>query len=326
MCGAAPASPWRGERPQGGGPHLVGGHLAHRVPRLQRLQLLQAPVQLLQGLQRQLLLSILCCGAARRHGRVRGHEGGPGRSGPTEGCSNPRGAGTGRGCGAAQRPAVLSPVRGMVYRCPHASPRGDTQPGDPAGPHAPPGALLMEGLTSAEPFHHHRLDGAAENPTWIPKGKAFTAPHGRGKAAPPLRDSDLPLPPDPVCPRWDTHRTARPCWQRGGCCSTPACGTHRAEHHAASSSPPPPSPPHSLGAHALLEVQQHRHVGAHGAQAGQDLGGARGAEDGLHAPGPPHSAGDGGTRGRFPSLPRGRTWAKGVTIMSSPCLWGAKRG
>lgn len=243
MCGAAPAPPRRGERPQGGGPHLVGGHLAHRVPRLQRLQLLQAPVQLLQGLQRQLLLSILCCGAARRHGRVRGHEGGPGRSGPTEGCSYPRGAGTGRGCGAAQRPAVLSPVRGMVYRCPHASPRGDTQPGDPAGPHAPPGALLMEGLTSAEPFHHHRLDGAAENPTWIPKGKAFTAPHGRGKAAPPLRDSDLPLPPDPVCPRWDTHRTARPCWQRGGCCSTPACGTHRAEHHAASSSSPPAQPP-----------------------------------------------------------------------------------
>lgn len=198
MCGAAPASPWRGERPQGGGPHLVGGHLAHRVPRLQRLQLLQAPVQLLQGLQRQLLLSILCCGAARRHGRVRGHEGGPGRSGPTEGCSNPRRAGTGRGCGEALRPAVLSPVRGMVYRCPHASPRGDTQPGDPAGPHAPPGALLMEGLTSAEPFHHHRLDGAAENPTWIPKGKAFTAPHGRGNAAPPLRDSDLPLPPDPL--------------------------------------------------------------------------------------------------------------------------------
>lgn len=40
--------------------YLVGGHLADRVTSLQRLQLLQTPVQLVQGLDGQLLVGLLC--------------------------------------------------------------------------------------------------------------------------------------------------------------------------------------------------------------------------------------------------------------------------
>lgn len=55
----------REEDEQGGGragvlcPYLVGRHLSHRAPRLQCLQLLQAPVQLLQRLLCQLQPSVL---------------------------------------------------------------------------------------------------------------------------------------------------------------------------------------------------------------------------------------------------------------------------
>lgn len=50
----------RGKRPWlSGPPHLVGGHLPHRAPRLQGLQLIQTPVQLIQCLQSQLLPSVL---------------------------------------------------------------------------------------------------------------------------------------------------------------------------------------------------------------------------------------------------------------------------
>lgn len=40
-------------------PHLIGGHLAHRATSLQCLQLLQAPVQLLQRLLHQLQPRVL---------------------------------------------------------------------------------------------------------------------------------------------------------------------------------------------------------------------------------------------------------------------------
>lgn len=40
--------------------YLVGGHLADRVPGLERLELLQTPVQLVQSLDGQLLVRLLC--------------------------------------------------------------------------------------------------------------------------------------------------------------------------------------------------------------------------------------------------------------------------
>ena len=43
-----------------GSSYLVGGHLADRVPGLQGLQLVQTPVQLLEGLGGQLLVGLLC--------------------------------------------------------------------------------------------------------------------------------------------------------------------------------------------------------------------------------------------------------------------------
>lgn len=58
-------------------PHLVGGHLAHRATSLQCLQLLQAPVQLLQCLLQQL------------HPRVLWEPGGLGQGSPLGACAAP---------------------------------------------------------------------------------------------------------------------------------------------------------------------------------------------------------------------------------------------
>lgn len=90
---------WYRGTPQGDGelrardPYLVRRHLADRVPGLQRLQLVQAPVQLLQGLPRELLMGIFCQGhppawqgICQWHGDpARGHMQGPGHGTPSPG-------------------------------------------------------------------------------------------------------------------------------------------------------------------------------------------------------------------------------------------------
>ena len=53
--------------------HLIGGHLADGVTCLDGLQLVQAPVQLFQGLHCQLLIGLLCRQGTKGQGSDKYH-------------------------------------------------------------------------------------------------------------------------------------------------------------------------------------------------------------------------------------------------------------
>lgn len=234
-------------------PYLVGGHLADRVPGLQRLQLVQAPIQLLQGLPRELLVGIFCWGhlpawqgtRQQRAHPVRGAWCHPKPGGwPAWGVPAPPEGGTGgRAClgsGAQPRRAVPVAWQPRHAAC-HAVPWGDSQPrGQPGSRGAPltAGLLLMEGLTSTGAFPPpRRAGGAAENQTWIPKGKAAALPRlGGGGCTPGARQDTAwghgdsrPVPKSPHHRFPGTHRRGWPCSPRAGCCSSLACQTRGAE-------------------------------------------------------------------------------------------------
>lgn len=231
------------------------------------------------------------------------------------------------------------------------SPWGDSQPwGQPGSRGAPLTAgvllvvlfffLLMEGLTSTGAFPPPRQRAARreelpKNQTWIPKGKNAaltclgrgkellhpqgTAGHSLGTQRQPARPKISPLPSltgeAGLAPRGQAAAGSSPGKNRGvrgwdhhrGVPSLPWVGVLT----QVTSSPSEDS----LDASAVLEVGQ---VAADGSETGQDLEGGKGVWG--HPLGPPPWC------WTQPVSPPGQdtavapTWAKGVTIMSSPCL------
>lgn len=293
--------------------------------------------------------------AATRHGGAgaapnpRPHQhGGPPH--PPAGRRGTRGDTAGVGVRHPWGSVTLSPWRGSPgTRRATLSPWGDSQPRGQARSRGAPltaGVLLMEGLTSTGAFPPPRRAARREE---LPKtrhgsrrakpqlclgsGGEFlhpqgTARHTLGTQGQPARPKISP-PPSPL----GTHRRGWPCSPRAGCCSILACETQGAEEWDPRSGAPSPAvgwgprsgdilalppPAHSLDASAVLEVGQ---VAADGAEAGQDLeGGERGLGSCGHPPGHPPGCWVQAVSPPGQGTAVAPTWAKGVTIMSSPCL------